>query len=143
MTLSCLFITDLQGKSIISRNYRGDVGVTQSIDTFQRYLSEVEDEAKTPVFHVDVHGDVAPDPQSVGAAGESLFRWGRGGVGGAAGSNRRRGMGIRSLGPFFGTCRLKSVGSVRVLGTTSTCRWHRQGIWGIAVPETTTEAVQS
>jgi len=74
MTLSCLFITDLQGKSIISRNYRGDVGVTQSIDTFQRYLSEVEDEAKTPVFHVDVHGDVAPDPQGVGAAGESLFR---------------------------------------------------------------------
>ena len=70
MTLSCLFITDLQGKSIISRNYRGDVGVTQSIDTFQRYLSEVDDEAKTPVFHVDVHGDVAPDPESVGSAGE-------------------------------------------------------------------------
>mmetsp|Transcript_26974 Transcript_26974/g.77799 ORF Transcript_26974/g.77799 Transcript_26974/m.77799 type:complete len:462 (+) Transcript_26974:31-1416(+) len=69
MTLSCLFITDLQGKSIISRNYRGDVGVTQSIDTFQRYLSEVDDEAKRPVFHVDVHGDVSPDPQSVGAAG--------------------------------------------------------------------------
>ena len=73
MTLSCLFITDLQGKSIISRNYRGDVGVTQSIDTFQRYLSEVDDEAKTPVFHVDVHGDVAPDPESVGSAGEILF----------------------------------------------------------------------
>lgn len=73
MTLSCLFITDLQGKSIISRNYRGDVGVTQSIDTFQRYLSEVDDEAKTPVFHVDVHGDVAPDPESVGSAGEMLL----------------------------------------------------------------------
>ena len=85
MTLSCLFITDLQGKSIISRNYRGDVGVTQSIDTFQRYLSEVDDEAKTPVFHVDVHGDVAPDPESVGSAGEMLFldeEWLMGWIGG-------------------------------------------------------------
>jgi hypothetical protein len=83
MTLSCLFITDLQGKSIISRNYRGDVGVTQSIDTFQRYLSEVDDEAKTPVFHVDVHGDVAPDPGSVGSAGEVAFRPASDWVGGA------------------------------------------------------------
>lgn len=76
MTLSCLFITDLQGKSIISRNYRGDVGVTASIERFQRYLSEVEDEAKTPVFHVDLHGDVAPNPEGVGAAGEDYARSG-------------------------------------------------------------------
>ena len=73
MTLSCLFLTDLQGKSIISRNYRGDVGVNASIDRFQKYLSEVEDEAKTPVFHVDVHGDVAENHDAVGAAGEATF----------------------------------------------------------------------
>ena len=68
MVASAVFITDLQGKAIISRNYRGDVPLTQVIETFAKYLVEVDDEAKKPVFHVDVNGDVQSG-EDVGATG--------------------------------------------------------------------------
>jgi hypothetical protein len=68
MVASAVFITDLQGKAIISRNYRGDVPLTKVIERFAKYLVEVDDEAKKPVFHVDVNGDVQSD-EDVGATG--------------------------------------------------------------------------
>lgn len=55
---SAIFITDLQGRSIISRNYRGDVPLTKAIERFAKYLVEVEDESKKPIFYVDVNSDV-------------------------------------------------------------------------------------
>lgn len=72
MVASAVFITDLQGKAIISRNYRGDVNLNQSIERFANYLVEVEDEAKKPVFHVDTNGDVqaGDDVGETGAGGE-------------------------------------------------------------------------
>ena len=68
MVASAVFITDLQGKSIISRNYRGDVPLNKAIDQFQTYLTEVEDEAKKPVFHVDTNGEISVG-EDVGANG--------------------------------------------------------------------------
>lgn len=58
MVASAIFLTDLSGKSIISRNYRGDVPLTKAIERFANYLNEVEDEAKKPVFQMDMNGDV-------------------------------------------------------------------------------------
>lgn len=68
MVASAVFITDLQGKAIISRNYRGDVPLAKAIERFAKYLVEVEDEAKKPVFHVDTNGDVSVG-DDVGASG--------------------------------------------------------------------------
>ena len=68
MVASAVFITDLQGKAIISRNYRGDVSMNKVIERFANYLVEVEDEAKKPVFHVDTNGDVQSG-EDVGATG--------------------------------------------------------------------------
>jgi hypothetical protein len=68
MVASAVFITDLQGKAIISRNYRGDVPLTKAIERFAKYLAEVEDEAKKPVFRVDENGDVETGNE-VGGAG--------------------------------------------------------------------------
>jgi hypothetical protein len=68
MVASAVFITDLQGKAIISRNYRGDVPLTKAIERFAKYLVEVEDEAKKPVFHVDINGDIQSG-EDVGATG--------------------------------------------------------------------------
>jgi hypothetical protein len=68
MVASAVFITDLQGKAIISRNYRGDVPLTKAIERFAKYLVEVEDEAKKPVFHVDINGDIQAG-EDVGATG--------------------------------------------------------------------------
>jgi hypothetical protein len=68
MVASAVFITDLQGKAIISRNYRGDVPLTKAIEQFARYLTEVEDEAKKPVFHVDPNGDIVVGDE-VGGSG--------------------------------------------------------------------------
>ena len=65
---SAVFITDLSGKSIISRNYRGEVPLTKAIDRFAKYLNDTEDEAKKPVFHVDLNGDVM-SPEDVGGTG--------------------------------------------------------------------------
>mmetsp|Transcript_180 Transcript_180/g.367 ORF Transcript_180/g.367 Transcript_180/m.367 type:complete len:455 (-) Transcript_180:1800-3164(-) len=71
MVASAVFITDLQGKAIISRNYRGDVSMNNVIERFATYLVEVEEEAKKPVFHVDANGDVQ--------AGEDVGETGTGG----------------------------------------------------------------
>lgn len=68
MVASAVFITDLQGKAIISRNYRGDVPLTKAIEQFAKYLTEVEDEAKKPIFHVDPNGDIVVGEQ-VGGSG--------------------------------------------------------------------------
>ena len=72
MVASAVFITDLQGKAIISRNYRGDIPLNKVIERFANYLVEVEDEAKKPVFHVDTNGDVqsGEDVGATGAGGE-------------------------------------------------------------------------
>mmetsp|Transcript_19052 Transcript_19052/g.28240 ORF Transcript_19052/g.28240 Transcript_19052/m.28240 type:complete len:456 (+) Transcript_19052:46-1413(+) len=74
MVASAIFITDLSGKAIISRNYRGDVPLTKAIETFAKYLTDVEDEAKKPVFHVDTGGDMmsSDDVGSTGAGGETF-----------------------------------------------------------------------
>jgi hypothetical protein len=69
MVASAVFITDLQGKAIISRNYRGDVPLNKAIEQFAKYLVEVEDEAKKPVFHVDTNGDISTLGEDVGANG--------------------------------------------------------------------------
>ncbi|KAI2489057.1 hypothetical protein MHU86_25537 [Fragilaria crotonensis] len=73
MVASAIFITDLSGKSIISRNYRGDVPLTKAIERFANYLNNVEDEAKKPVFQIDPNGDVmsAEDVGSSGPGGET------------------------------------------------------------------------
>jgi selenophosphate synthetase-related protein len=72
MVASAVFITDLQGKAIISRNYRGDVQLTKAIEQFSKYLDEVEDEYKKPIFHVDSNGDISlgEDVGANGAGGE-------------------------------------------------------------------------
>jgi hypothetical protein len=51
MVASAVFITDLSGKSIISRNYRGDVPLTQAIEHFTKYLHDTPDEQKKPIFY--------------------------------------------------------------------------------------------
>lgn len=68
MVASAVFITDLAGKPLISRDYRGDVPLAAAVTRFAAYLRDVEDDAKTPVFHVDAHGDVAAGTD-VGRAG--------------------------------------------------------------------------
>lgn len=57
MVASAVFITDLQGKSIISRDYRGNYPINKAIEVFAKYLGEVEEESRKPIFHVDVNGD--------------------------------------------------------------------------------------
>lgn len=68
MVASAVFITDLQGKSIISRNYRGDYPIAKAIEIFAKYLNEVEEESRKPIFHVDVNGDFESG-DDVGMAG--------------------------------------------------------------------------
>ena len=74
MVASSIFITDLTGKPLISRNYRGDIPLTSAIDRFASYLNEVEDDAKKPVFHVDAGGEVLTieDAGCTGAGGETF-----------------------------------------------------------------------
>lgn len=73
MVASAIFITDLSGKAIISRNYRGDVPLTKAIERFATYLNMVDEEAKKPVFHVDLSGDVmsAEEVGGTGIGGET------------------------------------------------------------------------
>uniref|UniRef100_A0A7S0F7H8 MHD domain-containing protein n=1 Tax=Craspedostauros australis TaxID=1486917 RepID=A0A7S0F7H8_9STRA len=68
MVASAVFITDLQGKAIISRNYRGDVPLTKAIERFATYLTDVEEEVKKPVFRVDTSGDIETG-EEVGGSG--------------------------------------------------------------------------
>lgn len=69
MVASVVFITDLGGKVIISRNYRGDIPLTKATERFSKYLTEVDEEAKKPVFHVDSNGDVVTETEDVGSSG--------------------------------------------------------------------------
>jgi hypothetical protein len=68
MVASAVFLTDLNGKSIISRNYRGEIPLTKAIDRFAQYLVEVDDQMMKPVFNVDANGDFMPDGD-VGSTG--------------------------------------------------------------------------
>mmetsp|Transcript_23495 Transcript_23495/g.28236 ORF Transcript_23495/g.28236 Transcript_23495/m.28236 type:complete len:454 (-) Transcript_23495:169-1530(-) len=70
MVASAVFLTDLSGKAIISRNYRGDVPLAKAIERFAKYLTEVDDEAKKPVFFVDSQGDLM-STDSIGESGPS------------------------------------------------------------------------
>ena len=74
MVASAIFITDLTGKPLISRNYRGDIPLTSAIEKFTSYLLEVEDDTKKPVFHVDSSGDflVTEDVGCTGVGGETF-----------------------------------------------------------------------
>ncbi|EGF78864.1 hypothetical protein BATDEDRAFT_37174 [Batrachochytrium dendrobatidis JAM81] len=47
MVASAVFILDLKGKVLISRNYRGDIPMT-AIDKFMSLILEVEEEQQTP-----------------------------------------------------------------------------------------------
>lgn len=73
MVASAVFITDLQGKSIVNRNYRGDVPLTRSIERFAKYLAETPDEQKKPIFQADSNGDyfVEDDVGCTGNDGET------------------------------------------------------------------------
>ncbi|EED88845.1 mu subunit of tetrameric clathrin adaptor complex AP1 [Thalassiosira pseudonana CCMP1335] len=51
MVASAIFLTDLSGKPLITRNYRGDIPLTSAIEKFTQYLLEVEEENKKPVFY--------------------------------------------------------------------------------------------
>eukprot|EP00636_Phaeomonas_parva_P009112 CAMPEP_0118873248 /NCGR_PEP_ID=MMETSP1163-20130328/15116_1 /TAXON_ID=124430 /ORGANISM="Phaeomonas parva, Strain CCMP2877" /LENGTH=423 /DNA_ID=CAMNT_0006808505 /DNA_START=61 /DNA_END=1332 /DNA_ORIENTATION=- len=46
---SAVFITDLKGKPIISRNYRGDIPMS-CVEHFARYIQEREEMERRPVF---------------------------------------------------------------------------------------------
>ena len=54
---SAVFITDLSGKMIISRNYRGDVPMNKALERFSKYLMDTPEEQKKPIFYADVNGD--------------------------------------------------------------------------------------
>lgn len=68
MVASAVFITDLQGKSIISRDYRGNYPINKAIEVFAKYLTDVDEESRKPIFHVDVNGDFESGDE-VGMAG--------------------------------------------------------------------------
>ena len=57
MVASAIFITDLSGKPLISRNYRGDIPLSSAAEKFATYLLEADEEAKKPVFYVDGNGE--------------------------------------------------------------------------------------
>ncbi len=52
MVASAVFITDIKGKIIISRNYRGDIPMTVA-EKFSQYLAETDEDQMTPVVNVD------------------------------------------------------------------------------------------
>lgn len=52
MVVSALFIMDLKGKIIISRNYRGDIPMS-AVDRFSKKLAEEDATGLVPVFNED------------------------------------------------------------------------------------------
>ena len=52
MVASALFIMDLKGKVIISKNYRGDIPMSVA-DRFSLYIQEKDEMELRPVFTVD------------------------------------------------------------------------------------------
>lgn len=57
MVASAILITDLTGKPLISRNYRGDIPLSSAAEKFATYLLEADEDAKKPVFYVDGNGE--------------------------------------------------------------------------------------
>ena len=57
MVASAILITDLSGKPLITRNYRGDIPLSSAAEKFATYLLEADEEAKKPVFYVDGNGE--------------------------------------------------------------------------------------
>lgn len=53
MVASYVAITDLKGKAIIARNYRGDVPPLALLTTFAKYLSDTEELDRVPIFTSD------------------------------------------------------------------------------------------
>ena len=70
MVASAVFMTDLSGKMIISRNYRGDVPLSRAVDRFSKYLDQTPDEQKKPIFYADVNGDFLAE-EDVGGTGNT------------------------------------------------------------------------
>ena len=52
MVLSAVFVTDLKGKVIISRNFRGDIPMSVS-HKFTSYVQDKDDSEQRPVFSED------------------------------------------------------------------------------------------
>ena len=52
MAISSVFVMDLKGKVIISRNYRGDISMNAS-DRFARYIQEKNEMDQRPIFTDD------------------------------------------------------------------------------------------
>lgn len=52
MVASAVYITDLKGKVIINRNYRGDIQ-NNIIDKFTKYINEEDESALTPFLTID------------------------------------------------------------------------------------------
>jgi len=52
MSISALFITDLKGKVVISRNYRGDVSLT-AVEKFAKHLQEDDESELRPIITDD------------------------------------------------------------------------------------------
>ena len=74
MVASAVFVTDLSGKMIISRNYRGDVPLSRAVERFAKYLLDTPDEQKKPIFYADPQGDflAEEDVGGTGRGGESF-----------------------------------------------------------------------
>jgi len=53
MVASAVFITDLKGKVIISRNFRGDIPPTTCCAAFSSYISETDELDRVPIFTLD------------------------------------------------------------------------------------------
>ncbi|GAX22558.1 AP-1 complex subunit mu [Fistulifera solaris] len=68
MVASAVFITDLSGKMLISRNYRGDVPLNKAVERFTKYLLDTPDEQKKPIFFTDVNGEFLHE-EDVGGTG--------------------------------------------------------------------------
>ncbi len=113
MVASAVFITDLQGKAIISRNYRGDVSLNKAIERFQNYLTDVEDEAKKPVFYVDTNGDFLSG-EDVGATG--------------TGGEHYVYVSVSTISTESPLC--KSQPKVSFGSNTRRDPWHRQSLFG-------------
>lgn len=68
MVASAVFITDLSGKMLINRNYRGDVPLNKAVERFTKYLLDTPDEQKKPIFFADVNGEFLHE-EDVGGTG--------------------------------------------------------------------------
>ncbi|KAH8741094.1 clathrin assembly protein [Cryptosporidium ryanae] len=49
--ISALFILDINGKSIIGRNYKGDISEASALEIFQQNVIEQEESLRKPIFY--------------------------------------------------------------------------------------------